>query len=509
MDHFILALAESFAPISLLYLMLGSFVGIVFAAVPGITIFMAVVLILPFTYTMTPSQGIATMVGVVVGGMSGGLISSILLGIPGGPADIATLFDGHPMARKGKPGLALGLGIMASFYGGLLAVGMLIFLAPPIIGLGLMFGPWETFALMIFALSILASLGGESITKSLLAGMIGLFISAIGTDPIQGTLRLTFGYEDLAGGFGLLPAVVGLYAFPSMIIDIQDDIRRLASGVRSTPVVQSRGPLPKAEYLEATRIIFRDKINLIRSSVVGCLIGALPGAGASTGAFLAYDQAKKFSKNPEEFGTGTPSGIIASEAGNNADSPGSLITTLGLGIPGDANGAVMLGAMMIHGITPGPLLYQQQPVLVYAVLISLLLAHPMFLLLHLIGLRFFIRAAMTPKHYLFPAVIVFCAIGAFCSNYRLFDLWVFLGFGIVGLAFTKWEIPLEPIVLGLVLGTMAEISFRRALMTNPDPSLFVSRPISATLLLIALVSLCYSMWQVRCAAAKRAPASGS
>jgi len=495
MEALLAALDAAVMPLNLAYMFAGVLVGIVFAAIPGLTIFMAIVLTLPFTFTMSPIQGLTTMLGVYVGGLSGGLIASILLGIPGNPASIPTLFDGHPMARKGEPGRALAIGIMASFFGGLIGVAILIFLAPPILILGLMFGPWEIFALVAFALSILASLGGGSVAKSLMAGMFGLFIATIGIDPIQGSMRLTFGLEGLSGGVNLLPAVIGLYAFSSLVTGVEESVRPGAATLAAHVV--RREWMRRPPYLQAAREVLGQPVNLIRSAVIGCLVGALPGAGSSTGSFLAYDQAKKLSRNPAEFGTGSPRGIVASEAGNSSVAPGALVMTLGLGIPGDPGGALMLGALMIHGINPGPLLYQEQPVLVSAVFIALVLAHPAMLLCHFIGLRWFIRASFTPKHYLFPIVFVFCIVGAYTANYQLFDLWVFLAFGLIGYAFTRWQIPLEPVALALILGPMAEINLRRALMTNPDPMLFLTRPISATLLAIAAVSLVVSIWQAK------------
>ncbi len=492
MDALLAALALAITPINIAYIFVGVFVGIVFAAIPGLTIFMAIVLTLPFTFTMEPVQGLSTMLGVYVGGLSGGMITSVLLGIPGNPASIPTLFDGHPMARKGQPTRALAIGIMASFFGGLIGVLILVFLAPPILILGLKFGPWEIFALVAFALSMLASLGGANVAKSLMSGMLGLFIATMGIDPIQGTMRLSFGLEGLSGGVNLLPAVIGLYAFSTLLGGVRD---AAGSGTLS-PELRSEW-LRRPPYLQAAAEMLRHPLNLVRSAVIGCLVGALPGAGSSTGSFLAYDQAKKLSRNPAEFGTGSPRGIVASEAGNSSVAPGALVVTLGLGIPGDPGGALMLGALMIHGINPGPLLYQEQTVLVYAVFIALVLAHPAMVISHLIALRWFIRASFTPRHYLFPIVFVFCIVGAYTANYQLFDLWVFLFMGLVGYAFSRLDIPLEPMALALILGPMAEINLRRALMTNPDPMLFLTRPISGTLIVIAVIALVVSIWQAK------------
>lgn len=497
MEQFLQAATLVAEPWNLVYLFLGTVVGIVFAAIPGLTIFMAIVLALPFTFTMTPVQGVTTMLGAYVGGLSGGLISSILLGIPGNPTAIPTLFDGYPMAKKGEPERALALGIMASLMGGLIGICILIFLAPPILILGLKFGPWEIFCLMVFALSILASLGGAAVGKSLLAGMFGLFLGTIGLDPIQGNLRLTYDIEGLRGGLGLLPVIIGIYAFSSLITDIEDEAKQVRedSGTSNEPHTLRRVKRPP--YIRALMTVLRQPVNLVRSAVLGCLIGALPAAGSSTGAFVSYDQAKKFARDPSKFGTGIPEGIVASEAGNSSVAPGALVTTLGLGIPGDPNGAIILGALMIHGINPGPLLYQQQPVLIYAVFITLILASFVMVLCHLIGLRWFILASMTPKHYLFPIVFCFCIVGAFLANYQIFDLWVFLVFGLLGYAFSRWEIPLEPVVLALILGPLAEKNLRRALMTDPDPLLFFTRPLSATLLAIAAISLILSIYQAK------------
>ena len=493
----IATIKEIFSFYLLLYLLLGTVAGIIVGAIPGLTIVMGVILVLPFTFNMTPIQGLATMIGVYVGGYSGGQISAILLGIPGTPSSISTVFDGYPMAQKGEAGLALALGTWSSFFGGLVGTIMLIFLAIPIAKIGLAFGPWEMFSLIIFGLTLIGSLSAESMIKGLIGGFLGMFLSTIGLDQVSGTPRFAFGLHSLLAGLDFLPVLIGLYAFPQMINALKETICS-NSGVAKKEEVFIKGSF-KMFHLSAIAVkeITRQWTNLLRSSLIGTFVGALPGAGGTISNFLAYDQAKKFSRKSEQFGKGIPDGIIASESSNNATAGGALIPTIALGIPGSAVTAIMLGVLILHGITPGPLLLRDEPVLVYGIFCSLIIAHLFMIITLILGIRFFIKITKCPKYILVPLVLMMCVVGTFALNNRIFDVWIFFIFGLMGYFLDKCKMPLTPIVLGLILGPIAEINMRRALMINNNIEMFFTRPISLTFLLLSIASIIYCLHQNR------------
>ena len=494
MDLFIAVLIEVLQLKLMLLTFLGTVVGIVAAAIPGITITMAIVLTFPFTFTMTPIEGLSTLMGVYVGGYSGGLISGILLGIPGTPSSICTVFDGHPMARKGEAGKALGLGILSSFFGGLIGVLMLIIFVIPIGNFALKFGPWEMFSLILFSLTLIASLSSGSFSKGLIGGALGLFLGTIGMDAYSGYLRFTFGFSELNGGLSFLPVLIGLFAFTHLINAVSESKKdRKASGTES--FLKTGVKIP---YRDVFKHLKTDWFNVLRSGLIGSFIGALPGAGGAIANFISYDQAKKYSKNFQEFGKGCPEGVVASEAGNSGTAGGTLIPTLALGIPGSAVAAVMLGVLMVHSIPPGPGLFRNQPLLVYALFAASIIAHFFMLAIQLgIGSRFFLRIAATRINILVPMVIVMCVVGCLALNNQMFDVWTFFVFGIMGYVLDKCGYPLATIIIGLILGPIAETNLRQAISTNPDVSLFLIRPISLSFLVLTLISVVFSFYQMR------------
>lgn len=496
MDILIQAFIEIFNLNTLISMVLGTTVGIVAGAIPGFTILMAIILTLPFTFGMAPIAGIATMIGVYVGGFSGGLISGILLGIPGTPSSVCTVFDGYPMNKNGEAGRALSLGVLSSFFGGTVGAVICIVVAIPIARFGLRFGPWELFSLMLFALTLIASLGSKSMVKGLIGGMMGLLLSTIGIDPIGGKLRYTFGLTELSTGISFLPILIGLFAVPQLLATVKEiyESKQIIKNGGSIQDVKLNNSI-HIPWIQSLKELYKYKWNLLRSGVIGCLVGALPAAGGSTAVFIAYDQAQKFSKNPETFGEGNPNGIIAAEAGNSGVAGGSMIPTIALGIPGSNVAAVMLGALMIHGITPGPMLIKQEPVLVYSIFVSLILAHFIMLIIQAIGMRGLIRVSNAPKQVVVPVVLTLCVAGSFALNNRMFDVMVFAIFGVIGHYLTKVGMPLAPIVLGLVLGPMVENNLRMSMMTNPDPLLFFTRPLSLIFILLSVLSIFYSLYQ--------------
>ncbi|PWB65605.1 MAG: hypothetical protein C3F17_03505 [Bradyrhizobiaceae bacterium] len=472
-------------------LCLGTLIGIVGGSLPGVTITMTIIVVVPFTFGLDPLQGLAAMTGVYVGGSAGGLVTASLLGIPGTPSAIATTFDGFPMARRGEPGRALWLGVWASFFGGLIGGAFLIFVTGPLAAIALEFGPWEFFSLFVLAMAMVAGLTEGSMVKGLISTGIGLLITVIGTDPITSVPRFTFGSEFVRAGFPFLPVLIGVFAFAQIMTDVEKLGR---PGTRAAAAARASASLRVSQLKVLGEILSRPFL-LVWSTVVGIAIGVLPAIGGSAANMLAYDQAKKFSRHPEAFGTGTPEGIIASESSNNANVGGSLVTIMAFGIPGDAVTAVMLGAMTIHGIQSGPLFVSQNPELAYGIYAAYILAHPIMVLILGVGTLFLLRVTRVRLAVLAPVVLVLCAIGAYALNNTMQTVYVLLTFGIIGYVLVKLGFPLAPLILGLILGDQIELNLVRAIMTDADPLLFLTRPISAGLLAAAVLSVALAMWQ--------------
>ncbi|HXS51361.1 MAG TPA: tripartite tricarboxylate transporter permease [Usitatibacter sp.] len=475
----------------LLPLFLGTLAGVIGGALPGVTITMTIIVALPFTFGLDPLQGLAAMAGLYVGGSAGGLVTAVLLGIPGTPSTVATTFDGYPMGRK-EPGRALWLGIWGSFFGGMLGGVFLIFTTKPLAEFALAFGPWEYFSLFVLALSMVAGLVEASLVKALVSGFIGLIVTVLGNDPMLGGPRLTLGIPFLEGGIPFLPVLIGVFAFAQ----IMSEVEKSGGAGSMAPPVANAGSLKVSQLKVIWEILSRPFL-LIWSAIIGVWIGVLPAIGGSAANIMAYDQAKKFSKHPEKFGTGIPEGIIASEAGNNANVGGSLVTIMAFGIPGDAVTAVMLGAMTIHGIQSGPLFIQQHPDIAYGIFAAYIVAHPIMVLILGLGARFAMRIMTIPKSTLFPIVLVLCVIGAFALDNSMDTVYVLLAFGVIGYLMVKAGFPLAPFILGAILGDQIEINLIRSIMTDPNPILFITRPISGGLLLASVASVVFSLWQHR------------
>ncbi|MDP1538135.1 MAG: tripartite tricarboxylate transporter permease [Burkholderiales bacterium] len=475
----------------LLPLFLGTLIGVIGGGLPGVTIAMTIIVVLPFTFGLDPLQGLAAMTGVYVGGSAGGLITACLLGIPGTPSAIATTFDGFPMARKGEPGRALWLGIWASFFGGLLGGVFLIAATGPLAAVALEFGPWEFFALFVFALSMVAGLTGSSIAKGLLSGAIGLVITVLGSDPVMGAPRLTLGIRFLEGGIPFLPVLIGVFAFAQLMSDIEK--------VHHTTQQGTAAALPRlvVSHIKVIGEIISRPFLLLWTSFIGVLIGVLPAIGGSAANMMAYDQAKKFSRHPERFGKGAPEGIIAAESANNANVGGSLVTIMAFGIPGDIVTAVMLGAMTIHGIQSGPLFISQQPQLAYGIFAAYLVAHVLMLFIVGLSARFMLRLTTVPRATLIPIVLVLCVVGAYALNNTMGNVYILLLFGVMGYLMVKAGLPLAPLILGVILGDQIEINLIRAIMTDGNLWLFLTRPISGGLLALSVGSVVFALWQHR------------
>jgi putative tricarboxylic transport membrane protein len=491
MDLLLSSLAAILEPRTFLSMSLGIIAGLIGGAIPGITITMTIILTLPFTFGMSPVQGLATMVGVYVGGESGGLVSACLMGIPGTPSAIATTFDGFPMARKGEPGRAVWLGIWSSFLGGLIAGIPLVVGATQLARLAVTFGPWEYFSLFILTLSIVAGLSEQSLVKGLISGTFGLLVTTIGADPLMAVPRLTFGWDFLQTGFPFLPILIGVFG----LSQIMSDVEKAGTG-------QAQARLERLTHLRVSHLgiiqeILAQPVNLIRSTLIGLWIGILPAVGGSAANILAYDQAKKASRNPERFGTGIPDGIIATESSNNANIGGSLITMMAFGIPGDAVTAVMLGALIIHGIQPGPYFVTTNAKVAYGMFVAYFVAHVLTVLYEWAGLRFALRVVGLPLHILAPIILVLCVIGSYALNNIIENVWTFFLFGIIGYLMVKTGFPLAPLILGVILGDQIEINFIRSLMTSADWTLFFTRPWSGVMLGLSVLSFGYALWQRR------------
>lgn len=487
LELFAVGISQVFHPYVLTLLFVGTAVGIVFGCIPGFTIVMGCALALPFTFGMSSIQGLAVMVGIMTGGLAGGQITGILLGIPGTPSSVATCFDGYPMSENGEPGTALATGTWASFFGGIISAVVLAFTMPYLAQMALKFGPWEFFSMIIFGLTIIASLSSKSLAKGVAAGVLGLIAACFGTDPLDGSPRFDFGSSELAGGFSFLPILIGLFAFSQLMKNLE------GTNLKKESLRLTRNLSFSSKSV--VKNIFRFPGNLLRSSLIGTFFGALPGVGAATANIIAYDQSKKFSKTPEKYGTGITEGLVASESANNGTGGGLLIPTMALGVPGDAIAAVMMGAMILHGIQPGPLLIIEFPDLVYSVFVGYFVANFFMLGLMLYAVSFFVKLTRIPTHILVPVILVMCSIGSFAIQNRFFDMWVLFIFGVLGYFMSKFGFPLAPTILGVILGPVGETNLRRALVSNDDWTLFFTRPISATFLLLSVVSIVYPIYQ--------------
>jgi putative tricarboxylic transport membrane protein len=490
-DGFLIALTGITQPMNLLLLAAGVLAGLLVGAIPGFSITMAVVIVLPFTYGMDTTAGLAMMLGVMVGGISGGLVSAMLLGIPGTPASVATTFDGLPLVRSGQQGYALGVGLWASCIGGFLSGCVLFLLAPPLGQIGLEIGPWGYFSLILFALTITASLSSGNMVKGLMAACIGLLATSVGEDQVNGITRLTFGNTELNGGFAYLPILIGVFAFSQLLSDMPDR----ASARRS---LNADGAADfKIQHLRAARTVLRHWALTLRSTATGIFVGVLPAAGASISNLVAYDQAKKNSKTPERFGKGAEEGIIAPESANNATMGGALMVLVALGIPGDAAAAAVLAALLVHDVAPSPTFMSESPDIVYVILLAFVLGHVLVLLLQSVALRLFIRVVGIPIYILAGVILLYTGMGVFAINNQMFDVRTMFLFGMVGYLMVRFGFPLAPMILGTVLGPIGEVNLIRAMSISSDATQFFTRPWSLLFLILACLSLLFPFYQAR------------
>ena len=467
---------------TLLMIFLGVTGGIIIGSLPGLTATMGVALLVPFTFGLPFNQSIGMLLGIFSGSIYGGSISAILISTPGTPAAAATLLDGYPLTKKGEAGRALSMSVFASFIGGFAGALIMTFLSPQISKFALEFSAAEYFGLAIFGLSIIVSVSGKSILKGVMVGFLGLLISTIGMDPVTGYPRFTFGSMNLFEGPAFIPTLIGLFA----IAEVFKGIENLESTKRTVSHISSLLP-SFADIKKAWK-------DMAKSSVMGTFIGSIPGAGSDIAAFVGYSEAKRRSKHPEKFGKGAIEGVAAAESANNACSGGAMIPMLSLGVPGDAVTAILLGAFVIQGIQPGPMLYVEDLGTVYSVFSSMLVANIAMLIVGLIGIRFFTKAITIRKSILLPTIFILSIVGAYSMRNNMFDVWLALSFGVIGYFLHRYRFPISPILLALILGPMAEANLRRALIIA-DNSLIdiISRPITAIFLILAVASLITSL----------------
>lgn len=479
MDTFLSALAAACGFEALLANLLGVALGIVFGALPGLTAVMGVALLIPLTFGLPPVVAFSSLLGMYCGAIYAGSITAILVSTPGTAAAAATMLEGPRLTARGESLRALEMTTVASFVGGVFSCFILAGVAPQLARFALNFSAPEYFALGIFGLTIVATLSEGALLKGCIAACLGLLIAMVGMDPLTGNLRLTFDSANLINGVSLIPALVGLYALSQVFLTCEDIFR----GKRLSAVNISRKGISLAE-------IWANRNALLRGSLIGTFIGIVPATGSGTASFAAYSEAKRNSRHPEAFGNGAIEGLAATESANNAVTGGALIPLLTLGIPGDVVTAVILGALMIQGMTPGPLLFQEQGALVYSIFISLLLANVFMLVLGMASVRVFSKIVSIPGGILMPLVTTLCVVGGYALNNSNFDLGVMAVFGILGWIMTKASIPLAPLLLAMILSGIIETNFRRALsISDNDYTVFLTRPVCAVFLCISLFIL--------------------
>lgn len=464
----------------------GVILGMTFGCIPGLTTNMCLAIMLPISYSLKSTQAISLLLGIYIGGCYGGCIGAILINIPGTPASVATCFDGYPMTQRGEAGKALGVAILYSFLGTFLGFIALIFISPMLANVGLKFGYYEFFALGLLTLTLIAGLVSDDIVKGLGAAVIGMLIACIGSAPIDGVVRLTFGFRYLVTGVKILPLTIGLYAVSAL----------LEQAEAGANFVQP--PVPKYR-LKGFGLSFKEFVsqiwNMFRSAILGIFIGILPGMGANISNIVAYSVAKNSSKHPEKFGQGCIDGLVASETSNNATLGGAIIPLLTLGIPGDSSTALLLSCLVVFGVTPGPIMFATQKNIVYAIFILVLFASLVSLLVVRAGLPVFVSMLKVPKYYLLPIFVLLSAVGIFGSSKLVSDIWVCLAAGAFAYILKKTKVPITPLVIAFIITSVIETNLRRGLTIAPNRTFsdFFSSKLFVVLFAATIIVLCYSV----------------
>ena len=472
------------SPTAVILVMVGTSAGIIVGAMPGLTGAMLIALSLPLTFSMSGEQALVLLVSMYVGSVSGGLITATMLRIPGTPASMMTTYDGYPMAQAGQAHRALVLGITASLVGGLISWFFLVLLSGPLAKLSLQLGPFEFFALVLMALALIASVSGRSLSKGILSGLFGVLFAMPGPNPATGMPRSTLGFTELEDGLRLLPVLIGLFA-----------INQVFSQVIFPDEKHTRAEL-SGNLFGHIREIGAHWLNLVRSSLIGVVIGILPGVGANIGSVVAYSAARASSKQPETFGSGSEEGIVASEAANNATVGGALIPLIAMGIPGSVIDAILLGALTVHGLQPGPLLMDHNPEAVRVIMGTMLIANLFMFAFMLLTARWLAKLSNLPRALLFPVILTLCVVGSYALANRMFDVWVMLAMGVVGFTMERASIPLAPFVIGFVLAPIGESHITEGLMQSGGSWLpLFTRPVALLFLISSLATVAFTVYR--------------
>ena len=473
-----------FDPVSFALITGGTIFGIIFGAIPGLTATLAVILLIPLSYGLEPTQGISMLVGVYIGGISGGVVAAVLLGMPGTPSSMVTVLDGFALAKQGRAGKALGAGVTANLAGSFIGWLFLIALAPQVARFALKFGPIENTAVLLFGFTAVISLSGGSITKGICMTALGMAFSTVGVDPISSMERNTLGFSVLTNGISQMPAMIGLFVVAQAFAEMDTLSERFIIAAsrltdRFMSLTELRASLP----------------NFIRSGLIGTAIGILPGIGGTLASVVAYDQQKRAAKHPENYGRGELQGIIASETANNATIGGALIPFLALGIPGDTVTTALLGGLQIHGLDPGPILFSRHMDMVYGVFVAFILSCVvMYVFMQFVGTYVFPVALRLQKKYILPLVMVMSLIGCYNMEYSMMAVWVALAFGVLGYVLKKFRYPLMPLIIGLILGPMFERELRLAcIQAGGSFAEFLSSPIALVFLALTVLSLAVAL----------------
>jgi putative tricarboxylic transport membrane protein len=481
LGNFLLGFSVALTPVNLFWCLVGVILGTMVGVLPGLGPAATIAMLLPLTLKMDHTTAIIALAGIFYGARYGGSTTSILLNIPGESSSVVTCLDGYQMARQGRAGAALGISAIASFVAGTVGVLGLMLVAPPLARFALRFAPPEYFALMVLGLAMVVFLAGESMVKALLAMLVGLWIATIGTDLFTAESRFTFGQVKLLGGVDFIAATVGVFAIGEVMVNLESqggaEIFKLAKGLRNL--------LPTLQDLKDCRFAF------LNGSVIGFVVGALPGAGATVASFLSYGLEKAVSRHPEKFGTGVIEGVAAPEGANNADAGGALVPLLTLGIPGGNTTAILLGGLILWGYKPGPLLIQEHPELFWGLVASMYIGNVLLLVLNLPLVPLFAQILRLPYYVLYPLILGISIVGVYSVNNSLFDVWMMGLFGLLGYLMRKLDFPAAALILGMVLGDGLERALRQSLMMSQgDITILAARPISGTLLFFAAVILC-------------------
>ena len=480
LNHILNGFSVCMQPINLWYTFVGVFIGTIIGVLPGIGPSAGIALLIPVTYGMNPTSALIMMCGIYYGTKYGGSTTAILIRTPGEAASVMTSLDGYAMAQKGRAGAALAVSAIGSFIAGTIGVVALTLFALPLASMALKFGPAEYFCLMLFAMTAVSSLTGKSPAKGMLATILGLMIATIGIDLQSGQPRYTMGVAEFQDGVGFIVVVVGLFAMAEVFRGLEEVHKGTAPDMIK---ISGKLWLTKEEWQRSIGPIWR-------GGIIGFVIGVLPGAGGTIASIMSYTTEKRLSKNPDEFGKGAIEGVAGPEAANNSDTAGALVPLLTLGVPGGGATAVLMGAFIMYGIQPGPLLFEKRPDLVWGLVDSMYIGNVMLLILNLPLIGLFVRLLYIPVAILYPLIVAISVIGTYAINGSMLDLYMILFFGVVGYVFDKVDIPVAPLVLSLVLGGIMEQSFRQAMtISGADPSIFVKSGISVTLIALSIISI--------------------